>query len=192
MKKYSEKNGSRMDMRALTLDLLLEAERGTEYESRILKDMLEKYDYLDGRDKAFFKRLSDGVTERRLQLDYVLEQFSSVPVRKMKPLIRCILRMGAYQILFMDGVPDSAACNEAVKLAKKRRFGQLSGFVNGGSQKPLRREGFHPLAGPGKENPSAFFPSVIPCRNGSSGNGRRNMGKAGRRPCWRLCWKNGL
>ena len=131
MKKYSEKNGSRMDMRALTLDLLLEAERGTEYESRILKDMLEKYDYLDGRDKAFFKRLSDGVTERRLQLDYVLEQFSSVPVRKMKPLIRCILRMGAYQILFMDGVPDSAACNEAVKLAKKRRFGQLSGFVNG-------------------------------------------------------------
>ena len=131
MKKYSEKNGSRMDMRALALDLLLEAERGTEYESRILKDMLEKYDYLDGRDKAFFKRLSDGVTERRLQLDYVLEQFSSVPVRKMKPLIRCILRMGAYQILFMDGVPDSAACNEAVKLAKKRRFGQLSGFVNG-------------------------------------------------------------
>ena len=120
-----------MDMRALALDLLLEAERGTEYESRLLKDMLEKYDYLDGRDKAFFKRLADGVTERRLQLDYVLEQFSSVPVRKMKPLIRCILRMGAYQILFMDGVPDSAACNEAVKLAKKRRFGQLSGFVNG-------------------------------------------------------------
>ena len=120
-----------MDMRALALDLLLEAERGTDYENTLLKNTLDKYDYLDGRDKAFFKRLVDGVTERRLQLDYVLEQFSNLPVRKMKPLIRCLLRMGAYQILFMDGVPDSAACNEAVKLAKKRRFAQLSGFVNG-------------------------------------------------------------
>lgn len=120
-----------VDLRALALDLLLEAERGTDYENRLLKDTLEKYDYLDGREKAFFKRLVDGVTERRLQLDYILDQFSSLPARKMKPLIRCILRMGAYQILFMDGVPDSAACNEAVKLAKKRRFSQLSGFVNG-------------------------------------------------------------
>ncbi|HJA94243.1 MAG TPA: 16S rRNA (cytosine(967)-C(5))-methyltransferase RsmB [Candidatus Eisenbergiella merdipullorum] len=120
-----------MDMRALALDLLLEEERGTEYESRLLKSALDKYDYLDGRDKAFLKRLVDGVTERRLQLDYVLEQFSSLPVRKMKPLIRCVLRMGAYQILFMESVPDSAACNEAVKLVKKRRFAQLSGFVNG-------------------------------------------------------------
>lgn len=122
---------SGMDMRALALDLLLEAERGTEYENTLLKSTLDKYDYLDGRDKAFLKRLVDGVTERRLQLDYILEQFSSLPVRKMKPLIRCVLRMGAYQILFMDGVPDSAACNEAVKLAKKRRFSRLSGFVNG-------------------------------------------------------------
>ena len=120
-----------MDMRALALDLLLEAERGTEYENTLLKNTLDKYDYLDGRDKAFLKRLTDGVTERRLQLDYILEQFSSLPVRKMKPLIRCVLRMGAYQILFMDGVPDSAACNESVKLVKKRRFAQLSGFVNG-------------------------------------------------------------
>ena len=93
-----------VDMRALALDLLLEAERGTEYENTLLKNTLDKYDYLNGRDKAFLKRLVDGVTERRLQLDYVLEQFSSLPVRKMKPLIRCVLRMGAYQILFMDGV----------------------------------------------------------------------------------------
>ena len=120
-----------MDMRALALDLLLEAERGTDYENTLLKNTLDKYDYLDGRDKAFFKRLADGVTERRLQLDYVLEQFSSLPVRKMKPLIRCLLRMGAYQILFMDSVPDSAACNEAALLRKLHRFAQLSGFVNG-------------------------------------------------------------
>ena len=49
----------------------------------------------------------------------------------MKPLIRNLLRMGVYQIMYMDGVPDSAAINEAVKLAKKRGFSGLSGFVNG-------------------------------------------------------------
>jgi 16S rRNA (cytosine967-C5)-methyltransferase len=49
----------------------------------------------------------------------------------MKPLIRNLLRMSVYQIRFMDSVPDSAVCNEAVKLAKKRGFVRLSGFVNG-------------------------------------------------------------
>ena len=154
------RNGSpkTMDMRALALDLLLEAERGTEYENTLLKGTLDKYDYLNGRDKAFLKRLVDGVTERQLQLDYILEQFSSLPVRKMKPLIRCVLRMGVYQILFMDGVPDSAACNEAVKLAKKRRFAQLSGFVNGVLRKLCSQK--NALAWPDREKEPVRFLSV--------------------------------
>ena len=49
----------------------------------------------------------------------------------MKPVIRNILRMSVYQILYMDRIPDSAACNEAVKLAGKRHFQGLKGFVNG-------------------------------------------------------------
>ena len=49
----------------------------------------------------------------------------------MKPLIRNLLRMSVYQIKYMDAVPDSAVCNEAVKLAKRHKFAQLSGFVNG-------------------------------------------------------------
>lgn len=49
----------------------------------------------------------------------------------MKPAVRTILRMSVYQILYLDRVPDSAVCNEAVKLAKKRRLEGLSGFVNG-------------------------------------------------------------
>src|SRR5699024_9435550 len=66
-----------------------------------------------------------------LRLDYILNQFSKTKVKKCKPLIRSLLRMTAYQICFLDQVPDSAACNEAVKLAKKRGFSSLSGFVNG-------------------------------------------------------------
>lgn len=117
--------------REITLDILLTLERGEELSHRLIRAVLDKYDYLEGRDKAFIKRLSEGSIERGLELDYLIGAFSSVPVHKMKPLIRCLLRMSAYQILYMDNVPDSAACNEAVKLAKKRGFARLSGFVNG-------------------------------------------------------------
>lgn len=116
------KTESGINTRALVLDILLEMEKGQEYGSLLLKNVLDKYDYLESRDKAFIKRLTEGVTERRIQLDYVLGRFSKTPPAKCKSLIRNLLRMGAYQILFMDNVPDSAACNEAVKLAEKRHF----------------------------------------------------------------------
>ena len=64
-----------VNTRGLVLDMLLELERGGEYGNLLLKNVLDKYDYLDGRDKAFIKRLTEGVLERRIQLDYVLGQF---------------------------------------------------------------------------------------------------------------------
>lgn len=117
--------------REIVLDMLLAIERGEEFSHKLMKAVLDKYDYLDPQEKAFMKRLAEGTIEEKLKLDYVLDQFSSVPVRKMKPLIRCLMRMSAYQILSMDSVPDSAVCNEAVKLASKRKFQNLKGFVNG-------------------------------------------------------------
>ncbi len=118
-------------MREIVLDTLLTLERGESYSHMLVKAVLDKYDYLEARDKAFFKRLTEGTQERRLELDYYLDYFSSVPVKKMKPLIRCLLRMSVYQLLYMDNVPDSAVCNEACKLAAKRGFCGLRGFVNG-------------------------------------------------------------
>ena len=82
-------------------------------------------------DRAFLTRLTEGTIERMLTLDYVINQFSKTKVKKMKPLIRELMRLSVYQIMYMDGVPDSAVCNEAVKLARKRGFSGLSGFVNG-------------------------------------------------------------
>ncbi len=117
--------------REIVLDMLLEMERNKTFSHKLVKAVLDKYDYLEGQEKRFIKRLTEGCIERRLELDYVISQFSSVPVNKMKPLIRCLVRMGAYQILYMDSVPDAAACNEAVKLAGKRKFTNLKGFVNG-------------------------------------------------------------
>lgn len=120
-----------MNMRELVLDILLELNRQDEYLNVLLFGVLEKYDYLDGKEKAFIKRVCEGTVERRIQIDYILDRFSRVPVRKMKPLIRELLRMSVYQILFMEHIPDAAVCNEAVNLAKKRKFSSLQGFVNG-------------------------------------------------------------
>lgn len=119
------------NIRELALDALLELEREKEYSNRLVRAVLDKYDYLDGRDKSFFKRVTEGTIERQLELDYYLNRFSSVRVNKMKPFIRCLLRMSVYQLLYMDNVPDSAVCNEACKLAAKRGFQNLRGFVNG-------------------------------------------------------------
>lgn len=117
--------------REIVLDTLLALERGEEFSHRLIRAVLDKYNYLEERDKAFIKRLTEGTIERQTELDYYLDACSSVPVRKMKPLIRCLMRMSVYQLLYMDNVPDSAVCNEACKLAQKRKFGSLKGFVNG-------------------------------------------------------------
>ena len=144
--------------REIVLDTLLVLERGEEFSHRLLKAVLDKYDYLDGRDKAFIKRVTEGTLERQLELDYYLDAFSSVPVRKMKPFIRCLLRMSVYQILYMDSVPDSAACNEACKLADKRKFHNLKGFVNGVLRKIAKNKAELPM--PDKEKDFGGYLSV--------------------------------
>ena len=131
MRQTNAEMGINMNVREIVLDILLELSRQNEYSNVLIGAVLEKYDYLDAREKAFIKRLGEGTVERRIQIDYVLGQFSKVPVEKMKPLIRELLRMSVYQLLFMDNIPDAAVCNEAVKLAKKRRFQSLQGYVNG-------------------------------------------------------------
>ena len=119
------------NVRELVLNILVEYERDGVRKPSLLKDSLNKYDYLETRDKAFMKRVVDGCIERQIQIDYILDSFSKTPTAKMQPFIRNLLRMSVYQILFMDQVPDSAACNEAVKLAGKHKFQGLKGFVNG-------------------------------------------------------------
>ena len=117
--------------REIILDCLLELEKGDVFSNVLVRRILEKYDYLEAQEKAFIKRVTEGTVERRIELDYVIDQFSSVPVPKMKPFIRQLMRMSVYQLFYMDKVPDSAVCNEAVRLAQKRHFQSLKGFVNG-------------------------------------------------------------
>lgn len=92
---------------------------------------MEKYQYLDKKERAFITRVVEGTLEHLIEIDYIINQFSKVKVNKMKPVIRTIIRNSVYQIKYMDSVPNSAVCNEAVKLAEKKGFFQLKGFVNG-------------------------------------------------------------
>jgi len=117
--------------RELILDILIQITRGGEYSHIALKNALDQYQYLEKQERAFIARVVNGTLERMIELDYIIDQFSKVKVSKMKPVIRTILRSAVYQLKYMDSVPASAACNEAVKLAAKRGFGSLRGFVNG-------------------------------------------------------------
>ena len=116
--------------REVVLDMLLSLREG-KLSHTILKDTLDSYLYLDKSSRGFITRLYEGTIEKRLYLDYIIDGYSKTPVKKMKPIIMLLLEMAVYQLFFMDRVPDSAAINEAVKLAKKRGLAGLSGFVNG-------------------------------------------------------------
>lgn len=120
-----------VNTRELILDILMEVTEHQGYSHIILRDVLNKYAYLSRQERAFIARISEGTLERMLEMDMILNQFSKTKVKKMKPVIRNILRMSVYQIKYMDSVPDSATCNEAVKLAVRRGLGGLKGFVNG-------------------------------------------------------------
>ena len=119
-----------MQARMVALDMLLAVAEEGKASHKVFAAELSKYPDIKRQERAFARRLAAGVTERRLTLDYLLSRYAKTRTGKLKPVIREILRMGIYQLYYMD-VPPSAACNEAVKLAKKRGFSGLCGYVNG-------------------------------------------------------------
>lgn len=111
-----------INIREIILEILMEITEEEEYSHIVIRNVLEKYQFLEKRDRAFISRVCAGTVENMILLDYMIEQFSKVKVVNMKPIIRNLLRMSVYQLRFMDTIPDSAVCNEAVKIAQKRGF----------------------------------------------------------------------
>lgn len=91
--------------------------------------VIRKYKF-EGLDKSFFTALFYGTIEKMLTLDYCISKLSSVKPEKIDNMVMCLLRTGLYQILFMDKVPDSAAVNESVELAKRYCPKSSVGYVN--------------------------------------------------------------
>jgi ribosomal RNA small subunit methyltransferase B len=124
-------NGNpQVNLRNIVLTMLCKVEDGAKSHI-VLKETLDSYDYLDKQKRAFVTVLFKGTIERQIELDYIINQFSKTKVSKMKQVIRNIIRLSVYQLKYMNNVPDSAACNEAVKLVNKRKMSGLKGFVNG-------------------------------------------------------------
>lgn len=147
-----------MDARDITLTILLDMETNHTFSSAAIAKALRQNQFENKTERAFITRLAEGTTESRITLDYIIDKFSKTKVQKCKPMIRCLLRMGTYQIMYMDGVPDSAACNETVKLARKHGFSNLSGFVNGVLRNIARQK--NQIAFPSKETDYAGYLSV--------------------------------
>ncbi|MBE6737231.1 MAG: 16S rRNA (cytosine(967)-C(5))-methyltransferase RsmB [Ruminococcaceae bacterium] len=99
--------------------------------SNLAIDSAIKENNLSKLDSSFCTALVYGVLERLITLDYIIRKRSSTPFRKIEASTLIILRMGFYQLLYMDKVPDSAAVNESVNLAKKKKLFKSSGFING-------------------------------------------------------------
>ena len=91
--------------RDIVLSMLLEIEKGNEFSHILIRQVLDKHEYLEGNQKRFIKRLTEGTLERRLELDYIINRFSKITTGKMKPLIRNLLRMSVYQLLYMTQIP---------------------------------------------------------------------------------------
>lgn len=148
----------RENTRLLALEVLVEVEKKNIFVKEALNKLLFQKQFASKQDRAFISRLVEGVTENQVKLDYVINQVSKTPVNKCKPLIRCLLRMTVYQILYMDSVPAEAACDEAVKLAKKKGFRNLTGFVNGVLRNVVRQK--NELTFPTKEENLPLFLSI--------------------------------
>lgn len=116
--------------REICLKLLVNTEKNAAYSNIVLDKTLLKYNLLKDVDRRFITALYYGVIERKITLDAVISKYSSRPCDKLSEAVRNILRMGIYQLLYMDSVPDNAAVNESVALTKENRNPAVSGFVN--------------------------------------------------------------
>lgn len=115
--------------REIAVDILLSIENENTFSNIALNKMIPKE--LNKRDENFIRELVYGVIENKLFIDHIIKKASKVRMKKIHSTILCILRLGIYQIIFMDGVPTSAAVNESVNLAKKRGHRGTVGYVNG-------------------------------------------------------------
>lgn len=119
-----------MNERKIAVEILYEIFQNDAYVNIALSKTFKKYANLSSDKKGLITEIIFGVTERKLTLDYIISQFSSVKINKISLNILNVLRSGIYQLLFLDKIPVSASVNESVKLAKAFGGQRSAGFVN--------------------------------------------------------------
>lgn len=118
------------DPRRLAFDVL-ERVAGGGYADRTLDATLQRHPALDPRDRGLLTELVYGVLRQQGRLDHALTRFCKQPLTKLESRVLLLLRLGAYQLLCLDRVPDSAAVDTTVQLARQLKLERATGFVNG-------------------------------------------------------------
>ncbi|MBQ9096984.1 MAG: 16S rRNA (cytosine(967)-C(5))-methyltransferase RsmB [Clostridia bacterium] len=118
-----------MNERHLALSILMKTESEGAYSNIEINKTFAAAD-IDSRGKAFVTNIVYGVLQNKIRLDYIISQFSKLPMKKITDDVKNILRMGLYQLIFMDKVPEYAVVNESIKLVRKCKKASSAGFVN--------------------------------------------------------------
>ena len=117
--------------RELALKILYKIDKEQAYSNIVLnEEVKQNRQNLNEKDIGLISEIVYGVTTWRLTLDEIIKKYSKIKLKKISPWILNILRMGIYQIIFLDKIPKSAAVNESVNLAKRYGHASSSNFVN--------------------------------------------------------------
>jgi len=116
-----------MDTRRIAFDILKKIESEDIFVGEVLDNALRHLQFNDKRDRAFITRLVEGTVERKIALDFLIDKLSK---NTPDADVRIILRMGIYQIKYMESVPDRASIDESVKLVKSIGLSGREGYVN--------------------------------------------------------------
>jgi len=119
-----------MTSRECAIKILYEVEKNGAYSDKALKKALPVAE-LSQQDRAFTTELVYGVIKNKSRIDYIIQKYSSQKLKKLSIWILNAIRIGVYQMIFLDKIPHSAAVNESVTLAKRYGHKASSGFVNG-------------------------------------------------------------
>ena len=130
-----------MGARETALNALMACRKGGAWSNGVLKEYIQR-DRLDSRDAALATRLCYGVLQNRGKLDFYLKQLLTGKLKDLHPVVRDVLHLGLYQIYEMDKIPESAAVNESVVLAKKYcKNPKAASLVNGVLRNAVRTKG---------------------------------------------------
>lgn len=118
------------DARTIAFQVLCRVEEGA-YSDLTLDGMLRAVPDLDSRERGLATELVYGVLRRRGNLDYILAAYSRQPLARLEPAVLCLLRIGVYQLYYLDKIPQRAAVHSTVELARQLRLERVTGLING-------------------------------------------------------------
>lgn len=120
-----------VNSRETILDILTEVFEKDGYSNITINKYLKLKKDLDPREENFIREIVYGIIENNIYLEFIISKTSKIKINKIHPTIKTILKIGIYQLVFMDRMPHRAAVNETVNLVKKHGHRGTIGFVNG-------------------------------------------------------------